>query len=187
MYKPYFLRFNHKKQKRTNLTWRLLLRNSNMFMKPAALVTTLNSFNHSALNQAKDHYWIITCIVNLLAIQACDPAANRVYELKVSKEEQYCNFLYQAGNMFICGDKKSAHAGLSYILPECEFFLEHFRKGEYRERGRAKYGRVGKTHRPHWLSEPGPTPSWRARRVISVIWQGCCCVGKGEGGDLNTH
>lgn len=69
-HKPYFLKFNHKEQKRMNLTWRLLLCNSDM--KAAAVVTALNSFNHSAINQAKDHYWLITCIINLLAIQAFD-------------------------------------------------------------------------------------------------------------------
>lgn len=46
---------NHKEQERINVTWRLLC-NNNMFMKPAALVTALNSFNHSAMNQAKGHY-----------------------------------------------------------------------------------------------------------------------------------
>lgn len=50
-----------------------------VFMKSPALVTVLNSFNHSAINQAKVYYWIITCIINCLAIQAFDPAANNVY------------------------------------------------------------------------------------------------------------
>lgn len=79
VHKPCFLQFNHKEQKRMNLIWRLLLCNSDVFTKSPALVTALNSFNHSSINQAKVYYWIITCIINCLAIQAFDPAANNVY------------------------------------------------------------------------------------------------------------